>query len=120
MTRHLIGAIFSNDAEVIDLVALLVPIIALFQLFDGLQSAVAGSFRGMGRQNTVAVLNFMGLWLFGLGGGVLLTFYIGGGIGVAGLWWGLALGLFITCTSGNLTLDSRSYTLDPKPFLNPR
>jgi len=50
LTRHYIGAAFTDDAGVVSKVANLVPIAALFQLSDGIQSAIAGVLRGMGRQ----------------------------------------------------------------------
>lgn len=62
VARRQIGRIFSDDPLVIDLVSSLVLIAALFQISDGCQAAVAGVFRGMGRQRTVAGLNFVGFW----------------------------------------------------------
>jgi len=50
LTRHYIGAAFTDDRGVVSKVANLVPIAALFQLSDGIQSAIAGVLRGMGRQ----------------------------------------------------------------------
>jgi len=113
LAKDYIGRIFTNDPEVVALVASLVPIYALFQVSDGVQSMVAGTFRGMGRQHIVAGLNFTGFWLIGLSVGVSLAFYVGGvgpdwefgsGIGVAGLWWGLVAGLTTTCAAGVVIL----------------
>jgi MATE family multidrug resistance protein len=93
--RQHLGRIFSDDLEVIDTVAQLVYIAALFQISDGCQAAVAGILRGMGRQRVVAALNFVGFWLIGISCGAGLAF--GTAVGVAGLWWGLLIGL--TCTA---------------------
>lgn len=93
--RWEIGRIFSDDPRVVSLVAQLVYIAALFQISDGCQAAVAGIFRGMGRQRTVAGLNLAGFWVIGISCGSALAF--GTSVGVAGLWWGLAIGL--TCTA---------------------
>jgi len=93
--RQHIGRAFTSDQEVINAIARLAPIAALFQVSDGVQSAVAGSLRGMGRQQLVAALNFVGFWVIGTSVGVVLTFGPPR-LGVAGLWWGLALGISAT------------------------
>lgn len=92
LTRNSLGYIFTHDKEVVRAVAKIAPIAALFQLADGGQAAAGGVFRGMGRQTTVAVMNFFGFWVFGMPVGAILTFAVGG-YGVAGLWWGLTVGL---------------------------
>jgi len=61
---------------------------------DGGQAAAGGVFRGMGRQVTVAVRNLLGFWVFGIPFGCVLTFVLGAGL--AGLWWGMTVGLTIT------------------------
>ena len=71
-------------------------IAALFQLADGAQAAAGGVFRGMGRQRTVAWRNFLGFWVFGIPVGAVLTFVAGAGL--AGLWWGLVVGLSAAAT----------------------
>merc|ERR1719277_2501351 len=45
----------------------------------------------MGRQFMVAVMNFVGFWVIGVVLGYVLTFSLG--LGLPGLWWGLAAGL---------------------------
>lgn len=89
-----LGRVFTNDREVIEATAKIAYIAALFQLVDGGQAAAGGVFRGMGRQVTVAVRNLLGFWVFGIPSGCVLTFALG--VGLAGLWWGLTVGLTIT------------------------
>lgn len=101
MRNHL-GKIFSTDPEVIATVADLIWIAALFQVSDGVQAAVGGILRGMGRQKLVAGLNFVGFWLIGIACGSALAF--GADVGVSGLWWGLAAGLTCTAMSGVVLL----------------
>jgi len=48
-----------NDSEVIRLVSSILPLVALFQLMDGLAAVVAGILRAQGRQATGAVLNLV-------------------------------------------------------------
>ncbi len=84
-------------ARISALTARLLVIVAVFQVFDGLQSIASHALRGM--KDTVAPLWLAGFgyWVLGIGGGCLLTFPLGPG--AEGLWWGLALGLIVT---GNL------------------
>ena len=91
--RTSLGHVFTNDTGVIDAVSKIAPIAALFQLADGGQAAAGGVFRGMGRQKTVAARNFLGFWVFGMPVGATLTFAVG--VGLAGLWWGLTVGLTV-------------------------
>jgi MATE family multidrug resistance protein len=69
-------------------------IAAIFQVFDGLQAIASHALRGI--KDTVAPLWLAGFgyWVLGIGGGSLLTFPLG--LGVVGLWWGLACGLIVT------------------------
>ena len=50
------------------------------------------------QQRLVAILNLVGFWVIGTVVGASLCF--AGGLGVAGLWWGLAIGLTATATVG--------------------
>ena len=58
--RNIIGQFFSNQKEIINAIGRIVPIAALFQIFDGLMGTTAGSLRGMGRQRQVLVFNVLG------------------------------------------------------------
>eukprot|EP00961_Rhodomonas_salina_P175300 2364314-Rhodomonas_salina.1 len=71
LARDRLGRIFSGDDEVVRTVAIIVPIVCLFQVyarpwnapmqaFDCTQSLVAGCFRGMGKQGVVTGLNLAG------------------------------------------------------------
>ncbi len=42
-------------------------------------------------------LSLIGLWLVGLGGGVVLAYV--SGLGATGLWWGMAAGTGLTCAT---------------------
>ena len=69
-------------------------IVAIFQVFDGLQAIAARALRGV--KDSVAPLWIAGFgyWILGIGVGSWLAFWMG--FGGAGLWWGLAMGLIIT------------------------
>lgn len=77
----------------------------LFQVFDGLQVIASYALRGL-RDTLVPVwLAGLGYWGLGIGSGALLAFRYDHG--AAGLWWGLALGLFATA----LMLTTRFHLL---------
>ena len=87
----LLGRAFTNDAGVVRVAALLLPIAGVFQIFDGLQAVAAGALRGAGDTRGPLIANLLGFWSFGLPLSVVLTFRLDQG--PAGLWWGLAAGL---------------------------
>ena len=88
--RHLIGSLFSDDADVIELVAEVMPYVALFQIADGLNGSCGGALRGMGRQWIGALVNSISYYGGALPGGIYLAFH---GWGLAGLWMGQCVAL---------------------------
>lgn len=86
-----ISAVFTTDPAVIAKAAGLMILAAAFQLFDGLQGVSTGAMRGAGDTRTPMLCNLVAHWGIGLPMGCLLTFHAG--LGVFGLWIGLALGL---------------------------
>lgn len=97
--RHQLPKIFVTDAEeVVALAALILPIAAAFQLFDGTQAVASGILRGMGKTLPASLFNLAGFYGVGLPAALWLTFpekfgRAGDGIGLAGIWWGLCVGL---------------------------
>ncbi len=96
---HLIVGVFLDDLDpgftaVSNLVGQLLVIVAIFQIFDGLQAVAARALRAL--KDTMAPLWIagMGYWVVGIGGGCYLAFALE--LGAQGLWWGLAAGLIIT------------------------
>lgn len=81
-------------AEISALTRDLLIIVAIFQVFDGLQAVASRALRGV--KDTIAPLWMaaFGYWVLGMGGGSWLAFEAG--LGGAGLWWGLAMGLVVT------------------------
>ena len=94
----LVGAFLSPDDpgfdDVLTMTTRLLILAAFFQVFDGLQVMAALALRGL--KDTIVPLWFAGLgyWVFGIGGGWVLAFPAG--LGVDGLWWGMAVGLVVT------------------------
>ena len=68
-----------------------ITIAAAFQLFDGVQVTAISALRGLSDTRVPLVIAAGGYWLIGLGGGLTLAFPLG--LGGAGIWIGMALGL---------------------------
>lgn len=92
--RHVAAYLFSDDEGVVAASAAIFPIMAWCLLGDGVNATVAGVLRGAGRQEIGALYNLIAYWFVGLPLAALLAFKAG--LGVLGLWIGLA-----TCASLN-------------------
>ena len=91
-----LARIYSPDPRVVAAASELLPIAALFQVFDGTQAVGCGILRGAADTRSAAYINFVGYWVLGLPLGYTLAFH--GGLGPRGLWWGLTLGLAVVAT----------------------
>jgi MATE family multidrug resistance protein len=89
--REALPRLYGADPAVVALAATLLPIAGAFQIADGVQVVGAGLMRGMGRPQAGAVVNLIGFYAVGLPLAYLLAFPLG--LGIAGIWWGLAAGL---------------------------
>jgi MATE family multidrug resistance protein len=98
--RHRIGGVFSTDPAVLEALKPLLPVLITFLSLDSLQTTTGGALRGAGRPGMGAIVQFSGFYLVGLPLGAHLAFRRG--LGVAGLWYGLAVGL--GCVSAALLL----------------
>lgn len=83
-----------TDAEgVLAVVAVLLPVAAAFQVFDGVQATASGVLRGAGDTRFPSFVNAVAYWVVGLPISYVLSTSFDGG--PAGVWSGLAIGLFI-------------------------
>ncbi len=82
---------YTDDARVLGVAVLLIPIAGVFQVFDGLQIVATGVLRGLGDTRTPFVVTMLAYWLIG----TPISFYLGfqTELGPAGLWWGFVAGL---------------------------
>lgn len=85
--------LYIADPPVVLLAASLLPIAALFQLFDGVQAVAAGVLRGAGDTTTPALVNLLGFWCLGIPAGYWLG--IRGDAGPQGVWVALVVGLMV-------------------------
>lgn len=90
--RHSVGSLFNSDERVIELVAEIMPYVALFQIADGLNGSCGGTLRGMGRQWVGAVVNCVSYYGAALPVGIYMAFH---GWGLSGLWFGQCAALFL-------------------------
>ncbi|KAF5839787.1 mate-domain-containing protein [Dunaliella salina] len=102
LTRHVIGRAFSEDEEVIKIMAMIAPIAALHQMSDGLMGSAQGVLRGCGRQSLLMFYNLGGFWGCGVLLGSTLCFKFD--MGVLGLWIGIASGTTATAILNVTTL----------------
>jgi MATE family multidrug resistance protein len=84
---------------------MIIPIGALFQVVDGLQSAAIGALRGLKDTHLPMVICFVGYWAIGFGSSFFLTFVLDWG--VQGIW----LGIFVGLAASGLLLTLRFETL---------
>ncbi|BGP10846.1 ethionine resistance protein [Rhodotorula toruloides] len=95
LLRNVWGHLFSSDKEIIVLVANVLPIVAAFQLCDGLSGAMGGVLRGAGKPTLGAIINTSSYYVIGLPIGIALSF-AGPHLGLNGLWIGLTVALTFT------------------------
>lgn len=90
---RVLAGIYTSDAGVATLAAALIPIAAIFQLFDGWHVVCIGVLRGVGDTRTPMIVNVLGFWLLGIPISIWLGFRTA--LGPQGLWLGLVAGLVV-------------------------
>ncbi|MSR61370.1 MAG: MATE family efflux transporter [Planctomycetes bacterium] len=88
-----LARIFTDIQGVLVVAVTLLPIAALFQVFDGVQGVAMGCLRGMADTRVPLLVHVVGFW----GVAIPVSAWLGLrlGWGARGLWWGLALGLAV-------------------------
>ncbi len=86
-----IARLITDQPEVLGVAVPLLFVAAVFQVFDGAQTVLAGALRGAGDTRVTLAWNLGGYYLIGAPIGLWLAFQRGWG--AQGLWWGLSAGL---------------------------
>ncbi|XP_050280165.1 protein DETOXIFICATION 41-like isoform X1 [Quercus robur] len=88
-----LSQLFTSDTEVIDAVSSLTPLLAISVFLNGIQPILSGVAIGSGWQGVVAYVNLATYYVIGLPIGCVLGFKTG--LGVAGIWWGMIIGVLL-------------------------
>ncbi|KAF8594660.1 MATE efflux family protein [Ceratobasidium sp. AG-I] len=89
--RYKLSYLFNDDEQVAILVSSIIPLVAVYQISDGIAAVMGGILRACGRLGTGALMNFIGYYIIGIPLGVYLAF--GPHFGLLGLWIGLSVAL---------------------------
>lgn len=93
--KDVYGYFFSDDKDVVLLVSKVMPLVASFQVADGLAGSCGGVLRGQGRQHLGALFNIVAYYVLALPMGLTLAFHPRADLGLQGLWIGQVVALFI-------------------------
>ena len=93
--RFLTG-LFTIDPNLIDICVPILYIVAIFQVFDGLQVALSGIFKGMKQTNIVLISNFTAYWVLFIPLGCYLAFHYN--MKLKGFWIGLVIAAITLCS----------------------
>ena len=92
--NFLVG-LFTKDNTLVQISVPILYVLAIFQVFDGLQVALSGIFKGIKRTGVVLVSNFVAYWLISLPLGYTLAFHFN--MNLKGFWIGLVSAAIILC-----------------------
>jgi len=85
-----LSMIFSHDSSVLALSAAVLPAAGVYMLCDGMRTVLCGILKSAGLTKFSLQSSLLAFWVLGLPMSLLLAFPCG--LGVAGLWLGLAFG----------------------------
>ena len=92
--NFLVG-LFTQDNTLVKISIPILYVLAVFQVFDGLQVALAGIFKGIKRTGVVLLSNFIAYWLVAIPLGYTLAFKYH--LNIRGFWFGLATAAILLC-----------------------
>lgn len=89
-------SLFTKDRELVNVCIPIVFALCFFQIFDGLQVALAGIFRGIKQTSVVMISNFISYWLVSIPLGCFLAFRLK--LDLLGFWYGLVAAAIVLCS----------------------
>jgi MATE family multidrug resistance protein len=95
--KQFLASLFTQDPEVIELSALIIPFVACLQTFDGLATVGGFLLRGQGRHTIGAVINSFCFYLISIPLGFYLAFQMN--MGLSGFYTAITFTLMITSSS---------------------
>jgi multidrug resistance protein, MATE family len=100
-----IACAFNTNPAVVEVASTLLIIAGVFQIADGVQVTAMGALRGIADVRIPMLLAIAFYWIIAIPVGYSLAFF--GRLGAAGIWMGLALGLFLAA----ITLSIRFFQI---------
>ncbi|KAJ6765019.1 PROTEIN DETOXIFICATION [Salix koriyanagi] len=97
LIRNVWGYAYSNEIQVVNYVAVMLPVVATSNFLDGLQCVLSGVARGCGWQKIGAYINLGSYYLVGIPIAILLAFVFH--VGGKGLWLGIICALVVQVLS---------------------
>lgn len=91
--RHKIGHIFSNDMQLIDTLSVILIPLSVYVVGDGVQAALTGVIRGVGKQYIAGPIVIVCYFIIGLPIACFLAFYMH--LGILGLCIGTCIAKYI-------------------------
>ncbi|KAF5019210.1 hypothetical protein F66182_8784 [Fusarium sp. NRRL 66182] len=88
--RYQLPLLFTKDEDVIELVATVIPIVSVMQIFDGLAAGAHGLLRGIGKQSIGGPANIISYYALSLPCSLALAFGLDWKL--SGLWAGVTVG----------------------------
>lgn len=99
----IIAGLFTKDPQLIQVCIPVIYLLCFMQVFDGLQAALAGIFRGLKKTKIVMISNLISYWFIALPLGCLLGLYFK--FYLIGFWEALIVAAVVLC--GIMSLDLR-------------
>jgi len=123
LVPNVLARSYVSDPATRLMAATLIPIAAVFQVFDGTQVICTSILRGAGDTRVAMVLHMLSFWAVGIPLGALFAFKFDGG--APGLWWGLTAGLAAAAVlqlarvRSKLSGDIQRVRIDRPPSMTP-
>nr|POE63770.1 protein detoxification 16 [Quercus suber] len=105
LIRNIWGYAYSDEVQVVEYVAGMMPILAISNFLDGLQCVLSGNARGCGWQKIGAYINLGSYYIIGIPAAILLAFVFH--FEGKGLWLGIICALVVQVSS-LLTISIRT------------